>query len=60
MNVRVIANICRQSDEDVAQLELVCLELTSDPAESVRGEAAAILLQLRPSIEDGPTSTRSS
>lgn len=46
-----IASVCRQSDQDVAQLELFCLELASDPAESVRGEAAAILLQLRPSIE---------
>ncbi|MFH8717357.1 hypothetical protein [Streptomyces zaomyceticus] len=46
-----ITNVCRQSDEDVAQLELFCLELASDPAESVRGEAAAILLQLRSSIK---------
>ncbi|MFF8840313.1 hypothetical protein [Streptomyces sp. NPDC015130] len=55
-----ITNICRQSDRGVAQLEQFCRELAAEPAESIRNEASAILLQLRRSSEGGQTGTRSS
>ncbi|MBV6699160.1 hypothetical protein [Kitasatospora aureofaciens] len=39
---------CLQSDEDRAHLQLLCSHLTSDPDETVRAEAAGLLLELRP------------